>query len=203
MPQVNLRQNNAQTGTDPSAGRSAGTGSEHSSGTIIYVMGVSGCGKSTVARLLAQRLGARCRDGDELHPPENIERMSSGIALTDADRQPWLEAVRDYAHDQAAAHETCVIACSALKQRYRSLLSEAGTVFYVFLEGSFDLIHARMHEREGHFMPHALLQSQFDALDDPRGEPNVVTVNIDATPEHISEQAEQVLLAHPNFAVRR
>ena len=192
-----------KTTTDPSADESGETADVPPSGTIIYVMGVSGCGKSTIARLLAQRLGAHWRDGDELHPPDNIERMSSGIALTDADREPWLEAVRDYARDQAMRHATCVVACSALKRRYRELLGQAGAVFYVFLEGSFALIHGRMHEREGHFMPDALLQSQFDALDDPRDEPGVITVSIDATPESISEQAEHALLAHPGFVMQR
>lgn len=172
-------------------------------GNIIIVMGVSGCGKSTVARHLAQRLGAHCRDGDELHPAENIRRMSSGIALTDADRQPWLEAIRDYACDQASRHVNTVIACSALKRSYRELLNEAGRVFFVFLEGSIGLIGARMHEREGHFMPESMLKSQFDALEDPRGEANVVTISIDTTPDRISQHAAEALQAHPGFLQAR
>ena len=93
---------------------------------IIFVMGVSGCGKSTVAELLASRLRAHVRDGDTLHPPENIALMSSGIALTDEDRLPWLEAVRDYAREYASTQGSCVIACSALKASYRKLLGTAG-----------------------------------------------------------------------------
>ncbi len=161
----------------------------------VIVMGVSGCGKSTVAERLASDLQAHFKDGDELHPAGNIEKMASGIPLNDDDRQPWLEAVARYAATQAAQHGICVIACSALKQRYRQTLNSAGRVVYVFLEGSRELIASRMHLRTGHFMPEALLDSQFDALEDPRGEDNVVTVSIDNDIQTISRTAVAALQA--------
>lgn len=170
-------------------------------GIIIYVMGVSGCGKSTVAQQLAEHLQAHWRDGDELHPADNIRRMSAGIPLTDTERQPWLEAVRDYARRQSQQHAITVIACSALKRRYRQLLNEAGEVYYVYLEGSSELIGSRMHQRSGHFMPAELLASQLDALEDPRAEANVITVSVDATPEAISAAAAEALRSLPGLAV--
>tara|TARA_R110002073_G_scaffold40472_6_gene114659 strand:+ start:1112 stop:1609 length:498 start_codon:yes stop_codon:yes gene_type:complete len=143
-------------------------------------MGVSGCGKSSVAEYLAGELRGHFKDGDELHPSCNIAKMVAGTPLTDEDRQPWLAAVAEYAATQARAHGICVIACSALKRRYRQTLNKAGNVVYVFLEGSRELIASRMSERTGHFMPDHLLASQFAALEDPRTEGNVVTVSVDA-----------------------
>ncbi len=156
---------------------------------IVVVMGVSGCGKSSVAEQLANDLHGHFKDGDELHPPSNIDKMASGTPLTDDDRQPWLEDVARYAAAQAAEHGICVIACSALKHRYRQTLNTAGRVAYVFLEGSRELIASRMHLRTGHFMPETLLDSQFAALEDPRDENNVVTVSIDADIQSISRNA--------------
>ena len=164
---------------------------------IIFVIGVSGCGKSTVAELLASRLQAHAKDGDTLHPPKNITLMSSGIALTDEDRLPWLEAVRDYARDYASTQGSCVIACSALKASYRKLLGTAGPVLFVFLDGSRELIASRMHLRKGHFMPEALLDSQFAALERPHSEANVVTVSIDASAESVADNAAAALQQHP------
>ncbi|MGQ7847772.1 gluconokinase [Granulosicoccus sp. 3-233] len=162
---------------------------------IVVVMGVSGCGKSSVAEQLASDLQAHFKDGDELHPASNIDKMAAGTPLTDEDRQPWLEDVARYAANQAAQHGICVIACSALKQRYRQTLNTAGQVVYVFLEGSRDLIASRMHLRTGHFMPETLLDSQFAALEDPRQEDNVVTVSIDADIQSISRNAVAALQA--------
>lgn len=158
-------------------------------------MGVSGCGKSTVAEQLARDLQAHFKDGDELHPESNIDKMAAGIALTDEDRQPWLEDVARYAAENACQHGVCVIACSALKKRYRQILNTAGHVVYVFLEGSHSLIASRMHQRTGHFMPAQLLDSQFAALEDPRGEDNVVTTGIDADVQSISSNSVQALRA--------
>jgi len=156
---------------------------------VIVVMGVSGCGKSTAAIHIAEQLNAHCKDGDELHPEANIDKMASGIALEDEDRQPWLEDVARYAREYANTHGICVIACSALKQHYRDTINQAGNVVYVFLEGSFELIASRMHQRTGHFMPETLLQSQFAALEDPRSEGNVVVVSIDNEAEDIARDA--------------
>ena len=165
-------------------------------GTVVVVMGVSGCGKSTIAKLLAEHLDAHFRDGDDLHPPENIRKMSDGIPLTDEDREPWLEAVRDTAAARAATHGVHVVACSALKRRYRDTLRGAGDVTFVFLHGSRELIGTRMGERRGHFMPHAMLDSQFAALEHPGGEPNVVSVPIDAEPDGIAANAARALADH-------
>lgn len=163
-------------------------------GRIVVVMGVSGCGKSTIAEHLARTLDADCLDGDTLHPPSNIDKMSRGEPLSDDDRLPWLQAVRDTAAERAARHGVHVVACSALKRRYREILREAGHVHFVFLDGSRELIAARMHERSGHFMPDSLLESQFEALERPDGEPGVVTVDIDATPAEIARRAAAALL---------
>jgi len=160
---------------------------------IIVVMGVSGCGKSTIAQCLAIRLNAEFKDGDELHPASNIDKMAAGIPLTDNDREPWLQDIARYAREKAGATSICVIACSALKRRYRNILNTAGQVIYVFLDGPRDVIASRMHKRTGHFMPETLLDSQFAALEDPRSENNVVSVGIEHTPEQIAANAEQAL----------
>lgn len=163
-------------------------------------MGVSGCGKSTIAKAIAQQLHAHFKDGDELHPKVNIEKMAAGIALTDSDREPWLDDIARYAREKATQHGVCVIACSALKRRYRKILNDAGRVVYVYLHGSLDTIASRMQTRTGHFMPEALLQSQFDALEDPRAEDNVVVVGIDEKAAVVASNAIQALHQH-NFLV--
>lgn len=172
------------------------TGAAEISALTIVVMGVSGCGKSTVAQSMAQLIEAHCKDGDELHPTANIDKMAAGIPLTDEDRQPWLEEVAAYARDKATAHGVCVIACSALKRRYRSILNTAGRVVYVYLHGSYDLIASRMHRRTGHFMPEALLASQFAALEDPQDEPHVLTVSIEPAPDIVASNAIAQLRQH-------
>lgn len=164
-----------------------------SNALIIVVMGVSGCGKSTVAKVTAQQIQAHCKDGDELHPTTNINKMAAGIPLTDEDRQPWLERVATYAREHAQTHGVCVIACSALKRQYRYTLNTAGRVVYIHLYGSYDLIASRMHQRTGHFMPEGLLRSQFDTLEDPEGEPHVIPVSIEPAPDIVASQAVDLL----------
>ena len=163
-------------------------------------MGVSGCGKSTIAQGIAQQLAASYQDADALHPECNIERMSKGQPLTDNDRLPWLKLVSHYAQRQAVSGQTCVIACSALKKHYRELLNSAGRVLYVYLHGSQALIQARMESRQGHFMPEQLLQSQFDALEvpDPASE-QVVSVDIDTDVADIVDSAVAQVRAHALF----
>ena len=129
-------------------------------------MGVSGCGKSTIGKLLAQELDIPFFDGDDFHPESNIQKMSNGQALNDADRQGWLETLNDLAKQQLAKN-SCVIVCSALKQKYRDTLSlniNAETN-WVYLSGSFNQIFDRLNSREGHFMPSELLISQFETLE--------------------------------------
>lgn len=130
--------------------------------THIVVMGVSGCGKSTVGEKLAAELGIDYKDGDELHPQSNIDKMASGQALDDDDRAWWLVQVGKWLRE----HDQGVIACSALKRSYRDLIRTKcpGTVF-VHLHGDYDLLLSRMNSREDHFMPSTLLDSQFDTLE--------------------------------------
>jgi gluconokinase len=162
----------------------------------VVVMGVSGAGKSTVAKLIAARLDCPFRDADSFHPQANIEKMSRGEPLTDADRWPWLQAIAAWIAEHRAAGTTCVVTCSALKRVYRDIVTarQSADVRLVYLKGDFDLIAARLAARKGHFMPPALLKSQFDALQEPRVEEHAIVVSIDATPEAISGETLKELL---------
>ena len=160
---------------------------------VIIVMGVSGCGKSTIAEAMAKQLNAHFKDGDELHPEANIEKMRSGIPLDDADREPWLVDIANYAKKSTLNTDICVIACSALKNSYREILNTSGNVVYVYLKGTQDLIASRMHARAGHFMPESLLISQFTALEEPSSKDKAVTVGIEETPAVIASNAVQAL----------
>lgn len=140
-------------------------------GKAIYIMGVSGSGKSTVGLALSQRTGIPFYDGDDFHPKANIEKMAAGQALDDEDRRGWLLAIRAFAAKKLEEGRSVIIACSALKASYRLLLAEgiSHPVYWIYLKGSFDLIKKRITNRKGHFMPAALLPSQFDALEPPEG----------------------------------
>ncbi|WP_027036368.1 gluconokinase [Mesorhizobium ciceri] len=158
---------------------------------LIVVMGVSGCGKTKVGVEIAARLGLAFVEGDTLHPRGNVEKMSAGIPLSDDDRWPWLDllgAALRHAHEEGRG---LVVSCSALKKSYRDRLRQAagGAVVFVFLEGSRALLQARIAERRGHFFPAALLDSQLAALENPREEPMVVTVDIDAPVDRIADGA--------------
>lgn len=144
----------------------------------LVVMGVSGCGKSTVGQALAQRLGLPMVDGDDLHSPASVARMKDGQPLTDADRWPWLERV---GQRLAASEQGLVIACSALRRSYRDRIRQhAGTVRFVFLDGPQDLIARRLQQRSGHYMPASLLDSQFNTLERPGPqEPDILRIDID------------------------
>jgi gluconokinase len=149
-------------------------------------MGVSGSGKSTVADRLAARLGWRFADGDSFHPASNVAKMSAGHPLTDEDRWPWLQAIADEIDCLSAADERAVIACSALKRAYREVLMHGrDDVRIVFLDGTQDLIAARLAARKGHFMPPGLLASQFKTLERPEADERPITVSIDAPVERI------------------
>lgn len=158
-----------------------------STGRAVVVMGVSGCGKTSVAEGLAAALGAGFLEGDQLHPQANIDKMSKGIPLTDADRWPWLDRIGAELHTVTGAGAPIVASCSALKRAYRDRLrAEAGgDLSFVFLRGSRELLIGRMQERKGHFMPASLLDSQLATLEDPSGEEGVVTVDIDAPLDEI------------------
>jgi gluconokinase len=161
----------------------------------IVVMGVSGAGKSTVGRLIATRLDCPFRDADSFHPKANIEKMASGQPLTDEDRWPWLRAIAAWIEEHRAAGTTCVVTCSALKRVYRDIVTDnqRTDVRLVYLQGDIDLIEARLKARTGHFMPPALLRSQFDALEEPRADEHAITVSIDRTPEAIADEAIKAL----------
>jgi len=136
---------------------------------IVIVMGVAGAGKTTIGQRLAHALGWEFRDADDLHPAQNRDKMRHGIALTDADRRPWLATVRGLIENYLECGGCAVIACSALKQSYRDLLVvDPAKVKLVYLHGSKDLIAQRLAERHGHFFGPDLLRSQFEALEEPR-----------------------------------
>jgi gluconokinase len=144
----------------------------------IVIMGVAGCGKSSVGAGLSQRLGIPYFDGDDLHPAANVEKMRAGTPLTDEDRWPWLQTVGKRLHEDAPV----IIGCSALKRSYRDLIRSGakGPVTFVHLVGSRDLIADRMAQRQGHYMPLALLDSQFAALEPP-GPQEAMAISIDQT----------------------
>jgi gluconokinase len=157
--------------------------------TCLVVMGVSGSGKSTVARLLADRLGRPMAEADEFHPEANIAKMSAGIPLTDADREPWLLALRDWISEHDAAGQGTVVTCSALKRSYRDLLRGASArVHFVHLSGSREVIGERLASRSGHFMPPSLLDSQFADLEPLGDDEDGITVDVTATPEQIADR---------------
>ncbi|MDO5077006.1 gluconokinase [Corynebacterium sp.] len=159
----------------------------NTSGCHIVVMGVSGCGKTSVGRLLAPLLELEYRDGDDMHPRTNIEKMAAGIPLTDEDRWPWL---RDIGTWLAAQPEGAVVGCSALRRSYRDLIrSLCPGVAFIHLHGDFDLLLERMNAREGHFMPASLLQSQFDTLEPLGPDERGVVLDVVDSPEALAQQA--------------
>jgi gluconokinase len=152
--------------------------------TIAVVMGVSGSGKTTIARRLADAEGWPLLEGDSFHPPANVAKMRSGTPLTDEDRWPWLAAIAAAIDDYRARGESAVVACSALRRVYRDILiGDRKDVRLVYLQGSQALIAERMMARKGHFMPPALLASQFATLEEPGPDENPIVVEIDGTPD--------------------
>lgn len=155
---------------------------------VLVVMGVSGSGKSTVAALLAERLGCDFTDGDSFHGPDNIAKMQGGIELADGDRTPWLAAIAAWIDRHLAEGRSGVIVCSALKQSYRSaLVRDRSSVRIVYLSGEPDLIAERLSGRLGHFMPAALLRSQFAILEPPGPEERPIVVTVAQTPARVVE----------------
>ena len=158
---------------------------------VIVLMGVSGTGKTEVGTRLANALGAEFIEGDDYHPPANVAKMRSGVPLDDADRQPWLETLSREIGAWLDAGRTVVLACSALKQRYRDIL-KAGRpgVRFVHLKGDPALIRERLQGRHGHYMPASLLKSQLAALEEPA---DAITVGIEAPPEAIVAEIQKAL----------
>ena len=153
---------------------------------VIVVMGVSGVGKTTVAEELARRLGWTFSDGDVFHPPANVEKMRGGTPLTDDDRWPWFRIIAAEIDRHRAAGIGFVIACSALKQAYRAILTEGRPdVLLVYLKGSRELIMQRLQRRKGHYFPANLLDSQFEALEEPDSHEHALTVPINSPVDKI------------------
>jgi gluconokinase len=156
---------------------------------IAVVMGVSGSGKTTVAVLLAAALGCQFQEGDDLHPAANVKKMHGGTPLTDSDRWPWLEKIAEEIDGWRARGESGVMTCSALKRSYRDVvIGNRSDVTLVYLKGSHDLIHRRMAGRHEHFMPVALLDSQFATLQEPTPDEHPITVDVGGRPVEIAEQ---------------
>jgi gluconokinase len=152
----------------------------------VIVMGVSGSGKSTVGALLARHLQWEFEDGDWLHPAANVDKMHSGIPLTDADRGSWLQAIATWIDNERRSNGHAVIACSALKRRYRDvLIGRHSDIRLVYLRGDETLIARRIATRHQHFMPASLLRSQFDALEEPAEAENAIVVSIEPPPREI------------------
>ena len=159
----------------------------------IVVMGVSGCGKSLIGSTLAQRLGAAFEDADDLHPASNKAKMSQSIPLTDEDRWPWYRTLREHIERHRADGKRYVLACSALKEIYRDRLRDgdgASDLMFVYLKGSRQLIGERISARKGHFMPPSLLDSQFDALEEPR---DAIIADVALAPDEIVDSIIKAL----------
>ncbi|MEM7367750.1 MAG: gluconokinase [Bacteroidota bacterium] len=156
---------------------------------IVYVMGVSGTGKSTIGTLLADQLGIPFLDGDDFHPASNVSKMSQGTPLTDEDRTPWLQNIASATRKEVGG---VVVACSALKQSYRDLLAhgQERLVRWIFLTGEPEIIEERMNRRTEHFMPPGLLASQLDTLEPPT---DAIHIQIDASPEAMIQEILRVL----------
>ena len=155
---------------------------------ILIAMGVSGAGKSRIGEMLAERLSCTYTDGDAFHSAANKEKMHHGIPLTDDDRWPWLGAIREAIEEKQRAGQTAVFTCSSLKRSYRDVLRGTDTdVRFVYLKGSFEVLHERLKTRTGHFFDPSLLKSQLDTLEEP-GPDEAIVVSIELTPEQIVDE---------------
>lgn len=164
----------------------AATKVQPASPKILVVMGVSGSGKTTIGTQLALALRWDFEDADWFHPTRNIDKMHAGIALTDEDRAPWLIAIADFIDEARVAGQHAVVTCSALKRRYRAVIVDnRPDVRLIYLKGDMELIGRRIATRHEHFMPASLLQSQFDALEEPGADENPIVVSIAPRPREI------------------
>lgn len=161
----------------------------------FILMGVSSTGKTSVGTAVAQKLGIKLIDGDDLHPRANIVKMAHGTPLNDDDRNPWLERINDAAFSLEQKSENGIIVCSALKKKYRDQIREGNAnVTFLFLHASFELILERMKKRKGHFIKPELLQSQFNTLEIPQSdEPDVIFIDINANFEDVVERCVEAI----------
>jgi gluconokinase len=155
---------------------------------IVIVFGVSGAGKTTIGKLLAKRLGWRFLEADDFHPRANIEKMHNGLPLADEDRWPWLKLLRQEIERSLAANKNAVLACSALKRKYRERLRVSGNVKFVLLRGDYALVEKQLQSRRGHFMNSGLLRSQFADLEEPKPDEDVLAIELGRTPEELVEE---------------
>jgi gluconokinase len=162
---------------------------------IVVLMGVSGCGKTTIGQILSEKLGWPLFDADEFHCAASIGKMRNGIPLEDADRWPWLDRMNAMLREREARGESVLLACSALKQAYRDRLSKGtAEIRWIYLKGQFELIRERLEARKGHYMKAGLLESQFAALEEPE---DALSVDIDESPNSIADSILRRLQALP------
>lgn len=159
----------------------------------IVVMGPAGCGKSTVVEAIKEQLGYTLAEGDDFHPQANIDKMSAGIPLTDADRWPWLDVINRWMIARESLGENTVVSSSALKRSYREALSKDLNVYFLFLSGPGELIRQRLSERKGHFMPPALLPSQFEILEPLSPDENGVKISIEGSADDVARRAVEAV----------
>src|SRR5581483_5910593 len=152
---------------------------------VVIVFGVAGVGKTTIGKLLSSELGWKFYEGDDFHPIANVEKMKKGIPLNDGDRQPWLESLRERIKESLAANEDAVLACSALKRKYRDLLRVNSQVRFVYLRGDKEIVRERLKQRRGHFFDPKLLESQFADLEEPGPDEAVLVVDAEGHPQQL------------------
>jgi gluconokinase len=161
---------------------------------VLVVMGVSGCGKTTTAELLADRLGWPFQEGDALHPPANVEKMAAGHPLTDDDRWPWLEKVAEWAEGRLDAGGSGIITCSALKRVYRDRIARRGSgIEFVYLRVPKTVVADRLEHRRGHYMPPALLDSQVATLEEPAPDEPAIRIDAGRPPRVIVDEIVEAL----------
>ena len=171
--------------------------SELSYPVIVILLGVSGAGKTTLGRQLAQNLGWKFYEADDFHPRANIDKMERGVPLTDQDRWPWLRSLREMIEQQLTARENAVLACSALRKTYRRYLRVNEHVQFVYLRGSYELIANQIRQRHGHFMDPALLKSQFETLEEPEETEGILTIDLGRSPQELADEIRRKLLLKP------
>ncbi|WP_416307298.1 gluconokinase [Neptunicella sp. SCSIO 80796] len=159
---------------------------------LVIVMGVSGSGKTTLAKLLSERLSFRYVEADDFHSDQAKQKMAAGIPLTDQDRLPWITCMCDFLNEQFQQQQSCVLSYSGLRAKHREAFRALPfDTLFVFLHGKQEIILQRMQQRQGHYMPATLLQSQFDSLESPQGEQNVVAIDLDASKDIILDNTEK------------
>ena len=168
---------------------------------VLVVMGVSGCGKSTVAEALGKRMGLPYIDGDDYHPTANVEKMAKGIALNDNDRWPWLDTLSKAIYEHNQTHGGVIATCSSLKKIYRKRITESAGIplYFVFLHGERATLLTRMQSRENHYMPPSLLDSQLDTLEIPDADELVWQISIESDVASIVDEVLSLLEQQTNF----